>query len=101
MTDLKDKITRKDYSLVIIWAVGILLLFVIGSIIGARILKDYKANTEKTRQAWIESRTMDLDEAVKESEVMKNPQNYIDKQIWQKPPFRYEVVITLKRIKAD
>ena len=40
-------------------------------------------------------------EEVTEKEVMKNPQNYLGKQIWQKPPFKYEVVITLKRIKAD
>ncbi len=40
-------------------------------------------------------------EEVTESEIMKNPQNYLDKQIWQKPPFKYEVVITLRKVKAD
>jgi len=40
-------------------------------------------------------------EEVTESEVMNNPQNYLNKQIWQKPPFKYEVVITLKKIKVD
>ncbi len=38
---------------------------------------------------------------VTEKEIMKNPQKYIKKQIWQKPPFRYEVVVTLKRVKAE
>jgi hypothetical protein len=38
---------------------------------------------------------------VTEKEVMKNPQEYLGKQIWQKPPFKYEVVITLKKVKAD
>lgn len=38
---------------------------------------------------------------VTESEVMKNPQKYIKKPIWQKPPFKYEVVVTLKRVKVE
>ena len=38
---------------------------------------------------------------VTESEVMKNPQKYIKKQIWQKPSFKYEVIVTLKRVKAE
>lgn len=70
MKGLKDKITRKDFFLITIWAVGILFLYVIGSIIGVRILQDYKANTERTRQAWIESATMDLEETVLESKVI-------------------------------
>jgi len=37
---------------------------------------------------------------VTESEIINNPQEYVDKQIWDKPPFKYEVVISLKRIKA-
>ncbi len=68
--DLKDKITRKDYFLVILWALGILLLYMIGSFIGAGILKGYKADTEKTRQAWIESATIDLEETALESKVI-------------------------------
>ncbi|MCD4796319.1 MAG: hypothetical protein K8R49_04000 [Candidatus Cloacimonetes bacterium] len=40
-------------------------------------------------------------EEVTEKEIMKNPQKYIKKQIWQKPPFKFEVVVTLKRIKAE
>ncbi|MDO9577057.1 MAG: hypothetical protein Q7J16_04160 [Candidatus Cloacimonadales bacterium] len=40
-------------------------------------------------------------EEVTESEIMKNPQNYLDKQIWQKPPFKFEVVVTLRKVKAD
>ena len=67
MTDMKERITRKEYSLVIVWAIGILILYMIGSIIGAGILRDYKAETQKTRQAWIESTTMDLGETQPEA----------------------------------
>lgn len=59
-----------------------------------------KVKKTKDQTFWVVTGENQYEE-VTESEVMKNPQNYIDKQIWQKPPFRYEVVITLKRIKAD
>ena len=29
MTDMKERITRKDYSLVLVWAIGILILYII------------------------------------------------------------------------
>ena len=38
-------------------------------------------------------------EEVPEKEIMDNPQNYLKKQIWLKPPFHYELVVSLKRIK--
>ena len=38
---------------------------------------------------------------VSERVIMNNPQDYIGKQIWQKPPFRYDLVITLKRVKVE
>jgi hypothetical protein len=62
VTDLKDKITRKDVVWIIIWVAGILFLYVLGGIFGAGILRDYKVDTQKIRQAWIESTTMDLGE---------------------------------------
>lgn len=40
-------------------------------------------------------------EEVTEKEIMNNPQKYIKKQIWQKPPFKFEIVVTLKKIKAE
>ena len=38
---------------------------------------------------------------VSEKQIMNNPQNFIGKEIWQRPPFKYEIVISLKKIKAD
>jgi len=38
-------------------------------------------------------------EEVPEKEIMDNPQNYLKKQIWLKPQFHYELVVSLKRIK--
>ncbi len=67
----------------------------VGELMAAEKAKKTKENT-----FWVVTGENQYEE-VTEKEVMKNPQNYIDKQIWQKPPFRYEVVITLKRIKAD
>jgi len=37
---------------------------------------------------------------VTEKEIKSNPQDYITKEIWDRPPFRYEVLISLKKIKA-
>jgi len=59
-----------------------------------------KTNKPKETTFWVVTGENEFTE-VTESEVMKNPQNYIDKQIWQKPPYKYEVVVTLKRIKVD
>ena len=58
--------------------------------------------TEKPKEPtfWVVTGDNQFQE-VTESEIMKNPQNYIDKQIWQKPPFKFEVVITLRKVKAD
>ena len=58
--DLKDKITRRGYHFVILWAAGILLLYGISGYIGVRTLQGYKVETEKFRQAWIESTTTEL-----------------------------------------
>jgi hypothetical protein len=59
--DLKDTITRRGYRFVILWAVGILLLYGTGGYLGVRTLQGYKAETEKFRQAWIESKMTDVD----------------------------------------
>ncbi|MBN1948325.1 MAG: hypothetical protein JW784_01145 [Candidatus Cloacimonetes bacterium] len=59
--------------------------------------------TEKTKndqKYWILGEDKVVTE-VTEKEIMKNPQNYLTKEIWQKPPFKFEVVITLRKIKAD
>lgn len=59
-----------------------------------------KTSKPKEPTFWIVNADNQLSE-VTESEIMQNPQNYLDKQIWQKPPFKYEVIITLKKIKVD
>jgi hypothetical protein len=38
---------------------------------------------------------------VTEKELMNNPKDYLDKKIFQKPPFSYQLVVTLKRVKED
>ncbi|MCK4956871.1 MAG: hypothetical protein KAS49_04495 [Candidatus Cloacimonetes bacterium] len=37
---------------------------------------------------------------VTEEEIMQNPLDYRDMEIWDKPPYKYEVVVTLKRKKV-
>jgi hypothetical protein len=37
---------------------------------------------------------------VSEKEIIKNPQKYIGKEIWERPPYKYELVISLKRVRA-
>jgi hypothetical protein len=61
LNNLKDTITRRGYRFVILWAVGILLLYAVGGYLGVRTLQGYKADTEKFRQAWIESKTTEVD----------------------------------------
>ena len=58
--DLKDMITSRGNSFVALWAAGILLLYAVGGYFGVRQLLGYKAETEKIRQARIESPTTDL-----------------------------------------
>jgi hypothetical protein len=59
--DLKDRMTRKGYWFVGLWAFGILLLYFIGGYLGVRTLLTYRAETEKFRQTWIESVTTEPD----------------------------------------
>ncbi len=37
---------------------------------------------------------------VEEKEILGNPQLYLDKEVWDRPPYKYEVIIALKRVKA-
>ena len=55
--DVKEAITRRGYLFVMLWAAGILLTYAIGGCLGVRQLQGYKAETEKFRQASIESAT--------------------------------------------
>lgn len=38
-------------------------------------------------------------EEIPEKELLDNPQKYLKKQIFQKPPFHYELVVSLKRVR--
>jgi hypothetical protein len=53
--DVKNTITRSGYGLIALWALGILLLYAVGGYLGVRQLLGYKSETEKIRQAKIES----------------------------------------------
>ncbi|MBN1326770.1 MAG: hypothetical protein JW996_02340 [Candidatus Cloacimonetes bacterium] len=55
---------------------------------------------QEEKKYWILNDEKKVEE-VSEEQIMENPQLYLDKQIWQKPPFKFEIVITLKRVKAD
>jgi hypothetical protein len=55
--DLKDRITRRAFWFVALWAAGILLLYAIGGYLGVRGLQGYKAETMKMRQMRIEAAT--------------------------------------------
>lgn len=37
---------------------------------------------------------------VTEEEVMNNPLEYQNKELWDRPPYKYEVIVTLRRTKA-
>lgn len=68
-------------------------------IIGELMATTKKPQT-KPQTYWIISEDNSVHE-VSEKEIMNNPQDFLDKQIWQKPPFKYELVIALKRVKAE
>ncbi|MCD4650717.1 MAG: hypothetical protein K8S56_02895 [Candidatus Cloacimonetes bacterium] len=38
---------------------------------------------------------------VDHDDLMKNPMDYVGKKIFDKPPFKYELVVSLKRTKND
>jgi hypothetical protein len=57
-----------------------------------------KKTSKKEKRFWVLNDDKTFTE-VSEKELLDNPQEYLDKQIWEKPPYRYEVVISLKRIR--
>ncbi len=64
------------------------------------IMTAEKTKPKELKKFWIVDEGKKVTE-VTERQIMNNPQNYIGKEIWQKPPFKFEILITLKRIKAD
>ena len=71
--DFKDAISRAGYSFVALWAVGLLLLYAIGGYFGVRTLQGYRAQTEKLREALIESQTIEPGTKAPEISVSKKP----------------------------
>ncbi len=62
-----------------------------------KTIKD--TDTRKVKQYWVldeEDRVIE----VEEQEIKDNPKEYLNKEIWDKPPNQYELVITLKRKKV-
>lgn len=58
-----------------------------------------KKSTQKVKKFWVLDSEKKVVE-VEEKEIIDNPQAYIDKEIWDRPPYKYEVIIALKRVKA-
>ena len=69
----KDSISRAAYSFVAFWAAGLLLLYAIGGYFGVRTLQGYRAETEKSREALIESQTIEPGTKAPEIRVSKKP----------------------------
>jgi hypothetical protein len=51
------------------------------------------------KKYWIIKEDKTISE-VAEKEIINNPQKFIGKEIWERPPFKYELVISLKKVKA-
>ncbi|MBC8384408.1 MAG: hypothetical protein H8E57_02690 [Candidatus Cloacimonetes bacterium] len=58
-----------------------------------------KAPVSKEKKFWVIQDDKSITEVTR-TEIMDNPRDYLGKQIWEKPPYKYEVMISLKRIKA-
>jgi hypothetical protein len=71
--DFKDGINRAGYSFVALWAVGLLLLYGIGGYFGVRTLQEYRAQTEKRREALIASQTIEPGTKAPEISISKKP----------------------------
>lgn len=55
---------------------------------------------EKGKKLWILDKNDQIKE-IDEKEVLENPKKYMDVQIWDKPTYKYELIIKLKRIRVD
>jgi hypothetical protein len=71
--DCKDSISRAGYSFVALWAAGLFLLYAIGGYLGVRTLQGYRAEAEKSREAFTESRTIEAGTKAPEIRVSKKP----------------------------
>ena len=71
--DFKDPISHAGYSFVALWAAGLLLLYAIGGYFGARTLQGYRAETEKFREAFIKSQTIEPGTKAPEISVSQKP----------------------------
>jgi len=63
------------------------------------IMAGKKTAPTPTKKFWV----IDADKKVREvdeKEIMDNPQAYLNQEIWDRPPYKYEVIIALKRVKA-
>jgi len=58
-----------------------------------------KTAESKEKKFWVIGVDNKITE-VTQKEIMDNPREYLDKKIWDKPTYKYEVIITLKRTKA-
>lgn len=58
-----------------------------------------KTAESKEKKFWVVGVDKKITE-VSQKEIMDNPREYLDKKIWDKPTYKYEVIITLKRTKA-
>ena len=58
------------------------------------------AKTKTLNKYWVMNDDNTFNE-VSEKELMNNPKEYLDKKIFQKPPFSYQLVVSLKRVKED
>ncbi|MFA5498034.1 MAG: hypothetical protein WCX83_05885 [Candidatus Cloacimonas sp.] len=54
------------------------------------------ADTKKQKAFWILDNEGKVVEVI-EQDIIDSPQDFLDKEIWDKPPNQYELVITLKR----
>jgi len=60
LTERRNTITPGGYQFIIIWAICLLILYVVGASFGVAKLRGYAAESAKTREARIASPTMDL-----------------------------------------
>ncbi len=54
----------------------------------------------KGKKLWILDKNDQVKE-IDEKEVLENPKKYMDVQIWDKPTYKYELIIKLKRVRVD